>query len=264
MPMGFLPKQPGPEAPAWQHWLYWGLFAVLLLSVLIGILWKSVKIVRRGHAGIKTRNGKARKCHSRAKGEACITCDSRARECETCRRGKYCRACPRCSRHDEWMSVGPGLYIVVPGTDSIETTETQDRNIELPATRFDWVEQDGSKKQYYVDGTLTCAVDDDSYSLYEAIFEPKNLEDSLTALAAVCLSKAASAASDLEDLESIATTATRMYNGDGMTYGSTAKRFLVKPIPRTGEQVLGDNMSPGLQAETAAAIGRSGGLEAVS
>lgn len=149
--------------------------------------------------------------------------------------------------------------MVIPGTDNIETTETQDRNIPLAATRFDWDEADGGKKQYFVDGTLTVAIDDDCYSLYEAIFEPKDLDDSLKALAEVSLGRAASVAHDLDDLEAIALAAAARYNGDGMTYGSTAKRFLVKPIPRTGEQVLGDHMSPGLAAAVAAAASR--GLE---
>lgn len=257
--MALFPKQPPPGSPAWQQWLYWGLVSTLVLVFLIGLLWKSVKIIRRGHAGIKTRNGKARKRHPRKKGEVCEVCDTRTASCKTCEQGKHCRECPRCKRHDEWKSVGPGFYVVFPGTDNIETTETQDRNIELPATRFDWVEN-GNKKQYFVDGTLTCAIDDDGYSLYEAIFEPKDLEESLKALAAVCLSRAASTAPDLGDIKAIADEAASLYNGDGMTYGSTAKRFLVKPIPRSGEQVLGDNMPPGLPAAVAAVIGR-GGLE---
>lgn len=256
------PKQPPPDAPGWQQWLYWGLVVTFLLAFVIGLLWKSVKIIRRGHAGIKTRNGKARKRHPRKKGEACYICDTRAVSCETCKQGKYCRTCPRCELHDEWMSVGPGIYVVIPGTDNIETTETQDRDIPLPAIRFDRGEGD-SKTQYFVDGTLTCAVGDDAYSLYEAIFEPKDLEGALLSLGKMCLSRVASKAADLDDLDSIADAALARYNGDGMRYGSTAKRFLVDPIPRTPEQVLGDNMPPGLPPATVAVIGR-GGLEAAS
>lgn len=260
MPTGLFPKQPPPGAPGWQQWLYWGMVITLLLVFVIGLLWKSVKIIPRGHAGIKTRYGKARKRYHRKKGEACRVCDARAATCSTCVQGKYCRTCPRCELHDEWRSVGPGIYVVFPGTDNIVTTETQDRILELSAIAFDKAEDREREKQYIVDGTLTCAVNDDGYSLYEAIFEPKDLEDSLKALANVCLGRAASTAADLTDIDAIAAEAAQLYNGDGMTYGSVAKRFLVKPIPRSREQVLGEHMSPGSSSALAAAVTR-GSLE---
>jgi len=261
MPTALFPKQPPPDAPGWQQWLYWGFVITLLVTFIIGLLWKSVKIIPRGHAGIKTRNGKARKRHPRKKGEACYVCDTRAKECVTCREGKYCRSCPRCQRHDEWRSVGPGIYVVVPGTDNIVTTETQDRTLPLSATHFDWGEE-GDEKQHVVDGTVTCAVSDDGYSLYEAIFEPKDLEESLTALAEVCMGRAASTAPDLKDVDAIEAAAADAYNKDILRYGTTAKQFRLKPVPRSKEQVLGDHMSPSTSGTMVAAITR--GLEVAS
>lgn len=263
MSMGFLPKAPGPDAPTWQHILYWIVFVAVVLGFVIPLVWKSFRIVRRGNGGIRTRNGKARKRHPRKKGEVCDICDTRAVSCETCAQSKYCRECRRCELHDEWRSVRPGIYLVVPGTDNIETTETQDRDIDLTATHFDWREAaDDAKQQFVVDGTLTCAVGDDGYSLYEAIFEPKNLEDSLKSLARTCLSVAASKAPDLDDIDGIAEAAAARYNADPMPYGTTAKRFLVTPIPRSREQVLADSMSPGSPGARLGVISR--GLEAAS
>lgn len=216
MPMGFIPK-PQSTWPVWLQVLYYIVAGIVVLTVIGGPLVKSIKFVPKSHAGMRTRNAKPRRREVR-KGEAW--------------------------KPDEdgmiWWYVPPGIHVVVPFLDNIETVSVQDDMVDIPNPR---VERTADGKQTLPDVVLNWRVIDNPQGVHDALFNAKNLENTVVGFGRAAVGQAAEE-STLEDArEDIEAKILELAKPKLLKYGVQPLDAAIASVPRSGEQVLGDALN---------------------
>lgn len=229
LPMGFLPK-PQPSWPIWAHVLYYIAVGLVVLTFIGGPLVKSIKFVPKSHAGMRTRNAKPRRRKVK-KREVLLGWKPDAD-------GKI------------WWYVSPGMHVVVPFLDNIETISVQDDMVDIPNPR---VERTADRKQTLPDVVLNWRVIDSPQGVHDALFNAKNLESTVIGFGRAAVGQAAEESTPDDAREDIEGKILKLAEPKLLKYGVQPLDAAIASVPRSGEQVLGDALngdSPGGDQES--------------
>jgi hypothetical protein len=207
-PMGaaFLPK-PDDSWPKWLVVVYYIVMAVICLGMIAVMVIKTFKFIKKGHAGIKVRRGQP-----------------------IIRDGGY-------------VYVGPGIHPMIPFLDSIEDISIQDVTTDLPMLLAETI-KDKLKVQHVIDAAPTWGVINTPDGVHDAIFIPKNLEETVSSKLRKSLNRAVVSAENPSDVVAVEAAALVLCNAELVSYGVLAKDMGLISVARVSVQVLGELLNP--------------------
>lgn len=159
-------------------------------------------------------------------------------------------------RDGQYVYVGPGIHPMIPFLDSIEDISVQDTTTDLPMLL---AEREGV--QHIVDAAPTWCVIDSPQGVHDAIFNTKNLEETVAAWLRKSLNRAVESADDLALKDILEASASSFCQVELAGIGVMVKDMGLISVARVPGQVLGELLNPE-GAKMVADVARIGGAVA--
>lgn len=162
-------------------------------------------------------------------------------------------------RNGEYCYVGPGIHPMIPFVDSIEDLSIQAVTTDLPLFLAE-----RENRQYAIDAKPTWNVINTPQGVHDALFVPKNLEESVTSHLCKALNRAVESDDvDLADKDAVEAKAEELCRDHLRQIGVQVSDAGLTSVTRVPVQVLGELLNPEGFGQISE-VGKMGGAAAVS